>query len=284
MAENTVNKYLDLQGLQLLWQKISEKYPRTEAVNQMFQTLEGKHDEEIDSIEKKILELEASIGSNADGDTIINNGGILQTNLMIDLDSEKKTLRLVTKNQTGGAQTVISELDYTPFVKDGMLDSVSIVVVPEDETEQTSGKAPGTYLKFIFNTNAGKEAIYLDVSEFTDIYEGSNYIIVKDNVISINETTLDAHIEDCIVKSVTITDIVTRLSTAEANIQTLTGQFVDFESRIQGVESTVSDLDGEFKSLKENVLTYDGRISDLETAMENVPTTPISEQEINDLP
>ena len=205
MAENTT-KYLDLGGLQLLWQKINNLYPRTENLVSILDALEDPYlkssiynaDKEL--LDQKLKELEAAQGANIDNDTIINNEGILQTNLLLDIDSEKKTLRLVTKDpdsEITKAKTIISEIDYSPFVKDGLLDSVNLIVIPDDE-EATSGREAGTYIKFIFNTDAGKEAIYLNVSEFVNIYKGSDYIIVEGDTSTLDTVKLDTHIEECI--------------------------------------------------------------------------------------
>ena len=61
---------------------------------------------------------------------------------------------LLFKNISGN---VISSIDATPFVKDGMLDSVSIV----------NGN-----LVFVFNTDAGKQTIQISL---TDIFNPNNY-------------------------------------------------------------------------------------------------------------
>lgn len=291
MAENAVNKYLDLQGLQLLWQRIAEKYPRKEAVELLVSTLEGKHDGDINALNKRLLELEASVGSTMDGDTIIRNeDNQLQTNLMIDLDTENKKLRLVTKDTQSDvdkAKTVISEIDYTPFIKDGMLDSVSIVVVPDDETEQSSGKAPGTYLKFVFNvgpTGAGKEAIYLNVSEFINIYEGTDYIIIQDDKISLNVAKLDEHLEEYIsTKSEYISGIVTRIDTAEQTIQSLQVSFGGLRSEFDVLSGQFNEVKAKVTQVEQTMLTYDARMNEIEETLETVPTIPISNDEINGL-
>lgn len=284
MAENTT-KYLDLGGLQLLWQKISDLYPRTENLVSILDALEDPYlkssiynaDKEL--LDQKLKELEAAQGTNIDNDTIINNEGILQTNLVLDLDSKNRKIRLVTKDPNSEitkAKTIISEIDYSQFVKDGLLDSVNLIVIPDDE-EATSGREAGTYIKFIFNTDAGKEAIYLNVSEFINIYKGSDYIIVEGDTIKLDTVKLDTHIEESIEKSVYISGIVTRLQTVEGSVTSLQELVLGFDERIKAVESDVNGL-------KQSVTEQGTRIENIETVLVNVPTEKITEQEINELP
>ena len=230
-------------------------------------------------LDQKLKELEAAQGTNIDNDTIINNEGILQTNLVLDLDSENQKIRLVTKDpdsEITKAKTIISEIDYSQFVKDGLLDSVNLIVIPDDE-EATSGREAGTYIKFIFNTDAGKEAIYLNVSEFINIYKGSDYIIVDGDTIKLDTVKLDAHIEECIGKSVYISGIVTRLQTVEGSVASLQELVLGFDNRIKTVEADVNGV-------KQSVAEQGTRIENIETVLENVPTEKITEQEINELP
>ena len=72
-------------------------------------------------------------------------------------------------------QTVVDSIDATAFIKDGMLDNVTVF---------TSGGV--TYLSFVFNTDSGKETINIDVSEFAGLYTaGSGISISNENVISL---------------------------------------------------------------------------------------------------
>lgn len=67
-------------------------------------------------------------------------------------DSEAKQLELINTNGE-----VISGIDATAFIKDGMLDSVTV---------------SGGNLNFVFNTDAGKEAISIPLS---DLFDASAY-------------------------------------------------------------------------------------------------------------
>lgn len=292
MAENTQQvqaKYLDLAGLQKLWQRISDLYPRTSNLVTILDAIDDPYihksiyDADLKNIEEKLAEIEATAGGAMDGDTIVFNNEIskFQTNLILDLDTEKQTIRLVTKDPTSSteapkAKTIISEIDYKPFVKDGMLDTVNLVVIPDDE-EVTESRPAGTYLKFVFNTGAGKDAIYLNVNEFADIYEGSDYITIQDNKISLNTVQLDEHFEEYIsTSSATINSIKTQ-------IETITTSVGDHETRIGEIETNFTTIQTSFIELSEKVDTYNARITTIESVLETVPTEPISENDINDL-
>lgn len=72
-------------------------------------------------------------------------------------------------------QNVVDTIDATDFIKDGMLDSVSVIEI--------SGE---TYLSFVFNTDSGKEAINIKVSDFAGLYSaGSGISISNDNVVTV---------------------------------------------------------------------------------------------------
>lgn len=52
-----------------------------------------------------------------------------------------------------------------------MINTVELVTDPESHD-------PGTYLVITFNTDAGKDAIYLDVTGLIDVYQGTNGVKV----------------------------------------------------------------------------------------------------------
>ena len=89
--------------------------------------------------------------TNEMNEAIGGGGGSVDTsNLGASLfyDSETKQLELKNTNDA-----VISSIDATAFIKDGMLDSVTV---------------SGGNLNFVFNTDAGKEAISIPLTEFFD--------------------------------------------------------------------------------------------------------------------
>lgn len=77
-------------------------------------------------------------------------GGVDTSNLGASLYYDPSMKQIELRNTTG---EVISGIDATAFIKDGMLDSVTV---------------SGGNLNFVFNTDAGKETISIPLSEFFD--------------------------------------------------------------------------------------------------------------------
>lgn len=97
---------------------------------------------------------------------IKKNGTNVEGHLNLTYNTETKKINL-----EGFDSSVIASIDATAFIKDGMINTVELVTDPESHD-------PGTYLVITFNTDAGKDAIYLDVSSLIDVYEGHNGIKV----------------------------------------------------------------------------------------------------------
>ena len=77
-------------------------------------------------------------------------GSVDTSNLGASLYYNSEAKQIELKNTSGG---VISSIDATAFIKDGMLDSVTV---------------SGGNLNFVFNTDAGKETISIPLTEFFD--------------------------------------------------------------------------------------------------------------------
>lgn len=97
---------------------------------------------------------------------IKKNDTNVEGHLNLTYNTETKKINL-----EGFDSSIIASIDATAFIKDGMINAVELVTDPESHD-------PGTYLVITFNTDAGKDAIYLDVSSLIDVYEGHNGIKV----------------------------------------------------------------------------------------------------------
>lgn len=97
---------------------------------------------------------------------IKKNGTDVEGHLNLTYNTETKKINL-----EGFDSSIIASIDATAFIKDGMINTVELVTNPESHDL-------GTYLVITFNTDAGKDAIYLDVSSLIDVYEGHNGIKV----------------------------------------------------------------------------------------------------------
>lgn len=110
---------------------------------------------------------------------IKKNGTNVEGHLNLTYNTETKKINL-----EGFDSSVIASIDATAFIKDGMINTVELVTNPESHD-------PGTYLVITFNTDAGKDAIYLDVTGLIDVYQGTNGVKVtgKDIHLIIDPTS-----------------------------------------------------------------------------------------------
>lgn len=81
------------------------------------------------------------------------------------------------KLQLKNGSTVISELDASPFIKDGMLDSVELVTTAEQDV---ATQVP--YLKMTFNTFNSEpthQVIRVSIAELFTVYNGENVVLTS---------------------------------------------------------------------------------------------------------
>lgn len=110
---------------------------------------------------------------------IKKNGTNVEGHLNLTYNTKTKKINL-----EGFDSSVIASIDATAFIKDGMINTVELVTNPESHN-------PGTYLVITFNTDAGKDTIYLDVTGLIDVYQGTNGVKVtgKDIHLIIDPTS-----------------------------------------------------------------------------------------------
>lgn len=110
---------------------------------------------------------------------IKKNGTNVEGHLNLTYNTKTKKINL-----EGFDSSIIASIDATAFIKDGMINTVELVTNPESHD-------PGTYLVITFNTDAGKDAIYLDVTGLINVYQGTNGVKVtgKDIHLIIDPTS-----------------------------------------------------------------------------------------------
>ena len=284
MANIQVNqiKYLGEEALNALWEKISATYLRQANTEEALTTFgdsniiktedktfiqKGTFDELERVLTERMDDIEAAQGTNIDNNTIVNKDGLLQTDLLLSNDKDNHILSIVT-----GKGNTVSTWDYTEFyqeaVKDGILESVSLIVIPGDENA-TEGREEGTYLKFVFNTAAGQDPIYVNVTDLIDIYTGSTYIDVTNGVISIKQTEFVEYLKS--ENALNITGIVSRIETNEENIAKLQEAVANLN--LEEVLKKLAELD-------ERITDTEATVEEIVTYLQNVPNTPITSEEI----
>lgn len=102
---------------------------------------------------------------------IKKNGTNVEGHLNLTYNTETKKINL-----EGFDSSIIASIDATAFIKDGMINTVELVTDPKSHD-------PGTYLVITFNTDAGKDAIYLDVTSLINVYQGTNGVRVTGKYI-----------------------------------------------------------------------------------------------------
>lgn len=156
--------------------------------------LEGNKILGISAITVDVLEngdSKVSLVINEEDDKILSQNAIgLKAKVTLDYVSADKKIYLKGKNDV-----VISEVDATDFIKDGMLDSANVIVATEEDHAQYPELIVGkTYIKLLFNTDAeqpGKaNPVFISADDLVDIYtvapESYSYMSINDYVISLN--------------------------------------------------------------------------------------------------
>lgn len=122
----------------------------------------------------------------------------LSTTLSLAYDSTNHEIQLL-----GIGNAEVATLDATPFIKDGMLDSASLITGTQANTETSSSNytAANTYLKLVFNTvketAAGSaapahETIYLDVTDLIDVYTAGTGLTLSNGQFALDHTAIAA--------------------------------------------------------------------------------------------
>lgn len=121
-------------------------------------------------------------------------------------DDGKKYIRLKGINNAD-----LGKIDIADFVKDGMLDSASLVTNP-------AGQSAGTYIKLTWNTDGGKQPMYIDVTSLIDIYTAKpdGGLKLEDHAFSV-DTTKIATVES-------VNGVTDRVNTLEGKVATIQGE------------------------------------------------------------
>ena len=127
--------------------------------------------------------------------------GVADDEKVISLDGDKLkstlTLAYVPATETENAVlrlqgingTVVSSIDATAFVKDGMLSDAKLVGPNEGETGEK-------YLSLTFNTDAGSEEIRMDVSDLIDYYSAGDGLNIDGKTFSVKvDTTANTYLQ-----------------------------------------------------------------------------------------
>lgn len=146
---------------------------------------------------------------------------------------------------------VLAELDASSFIKDGMLESVTLV---DDETK-------GKVLQFTWNTESGKKSTPIEVSEFFHEISGDTNTITVTQPASGTTGSL-------IISAKTVANVAGVTSGATALMTGgITQQYVQQE--INGLDSNLplSATTGSVTYATANIVQTDGKLSELSSGL-----------------
>ena len=156
--------------------------------------LEGNKVLGVSAITVDVLEngdSKVSLVINEEDDKILSQNALgLKAKVTLDYVSADKKIYLKGKDDI-----IISEVDATDFIKDGMLDSANVIVATEEDHAQYPELIVGkTYIKLLFNTDAeqpGKaNPVFISADDLVDIYtvnpySGGTSMLIDDYVITL---------------------------------------------------------------------------------------------------
>lgn len=155
----------------------------------------------------------------------------------ISLSYEDNKIKLFGQNEEA-----ISEIDASDFIKDGMLNHVELVQDPE-------GEEAGTYLKLVFNTDAGKQPILVNVTRLVNQYDGSKLVLTGYQALEGNATP--------ITETDTVNEAIAKLAKLiEENEQIAAAALVDINNRISNAESATTQTLQQAKDYVDDSLTW----------------------------
>lgn len=189
------------------------------------------------SIENNTKTISLKINNN--DNILINdsNGLLANLNLKWVKENQKEEIQLIGKNNI-----IISKIDVSEFIKDGILESVTL-------SEPIEGETGNKYFQFIFNAASGKETIRLDVSELIKTYYAGQGLSNINNVFSI---LIDSNSEKYL--SVGTNGLKLNGITDEINIHK---EYIIqlLNSEVNNLKEQIKQLQDEIVQLKKSVIT-----------------------------
>lgn len=144
-------------------------------------------------------------------DKVISLGadGKLSSTISLSIDATagddgKKYIHL---NGIGGAD--LGKIDIADFVKDGMLTDAELVTNP-------AGQSAGTYIKLTWNTDGGKDPMYINVTSLIDVYTAGNGLNLSGHEFSVNF--------DVAATKDSVDTVAGKVSTLEGKVATIQGE------------------------------------------------------------
>lgn len=124
---------------------------------------------------------------------------------------------------------VISSINGSDFIKDGMLNTVELI---------------GTDLIFTFNTDSGKEAVRVSMSSFVDLYDGSNVLLTD---FTVPNTYVEPKSGDSINNA--IANLISNNRRTSQIITELNQSITDNNSELDEINNNISNINERLDNL-----------------------------------
>lgn len=214
-------------------------------------------------------------GVYVDDNILSLNGTELSANVSIDYDNTTKQIILYGKDTT----KVISTIDVSDFIKDGMIDRVEVVTLD-------NGK---TVIRITWNTDGGKEITDVPADSLIQVYEAGDGILKVNDTFSIK---LNTNVSENFLRvdanglyTEGIKQFVAEAIIASENITN--GQIVNLSNAIADTQSDLSELSNTVEGLKGvcNDINTDLAVAntDIETLKSTVDALKVKDEEIENL-
>lgn len=148
----------------------------------------------------------------AEGEKVISvsTNGLLSSTLSLKYDSAAQKINLYGKAED--ETNLISSIDATDFIKDGMLENAELKVF---ETEIDATHPAGTYIVLTWNTDGPKTPMYINVTSLIDVYTAGNGLNLNNHEFSVNFNVA--------ATKVSVEAVAGRVSTLEGKVTTIEG-------------------------------------------------------------
>lgn len=187
-----------------------------------------------------LLAIDKSIVEAGEKILVASNTGELSTTIKLKYDEENRKIQL-----TGVQDAVVSELDATAFIKDGMLDKAEYDTATKE-------------LVLTWNTLSGKESMRVPLGTLVDTYTAGNGIDITNKNVSVKvDTASEAFL--------TVGEAGVKLSGVQDTINTAKNEAIaTITPAIQDLDATVgSQTVADGKHIAVEVVETDGKLTGL---------------------
>ena len=211
-------------------------------------------------------------GVYVDDNILSLNGTELSANVSIDYDNTTKQIILYGKDTT----KVISTIDVSDFIKDGMIDRVEVVTLD-------SGK---TVIRITWNTDGGKEITDVPADSLIQVYEAGDGILKVNDTFSIRLNTnvsenflrvdsnglytegIKQFVAEAIVASENVTnEKLVGLSSAIADTQS---DLSELSIKVEGIEGTCNVINTDLALANNDIDTLKSTVDALKAKDEEI--------------